>query len=228
MKLRILVVGCGILAMLVLTAAVGTGRAKSDRKTPTRIEQKAPPAQPATRTATPGSQPAPHKQASGTAKSEPVTAKTETVVSSPLTPPRASASSNYQIPWLSINSGGGSAASTNYETDLTFGQAGVGTATSTHYTVGLGFWYGAAGGCACDCHADPQCDGQPDVFDIVHAVDVGFRNGPDVADPNPLCPRNTTDVDCDGDTDVFDIVRFVNVAFRNEAPEDNFCDPCAP
>ncbi len=82
--------------------------------------------------------------------------------------------------------------------------------------------------CGCNCHADPQCDGQPDVFDIVHAVNVGFRNDPDIGDPNPNCPRNTTDVDCDGDTDVFDIVRLVNVAFRNEAPEDNFCDPCAP
>ena len=82
--------------------------------------------------------------------------------------------------------------------------------------------------CACDCHADPFCDGQTDVFDIVHAVNVGFRNEPDILDPNPLCPYNSTDVDCDGDTDVFDVVKSVNVAFRNELAENNFCAPCAP
>lgn len=80
--------------------------------------------------------------------------------------------------------------------------------------------------CTCDCHADPACDGQTDVFDIVHAVDVGFRNQPDLPDSNPLCPWNSTDIDCNGVTDVFDVVKLVNVAFRNQPPEDNFCDPC--
>lgn len=143
----------------------------------------------------------------------------------------SSASAAFVIPWQSINAGGGPSSSANYAVNASVGQSTIGEASSTNYGVGVGYWYGASGGgggCACDCHADPSCDSQTDVFDIVHAVNVGFRNESDVADPNPLCPRNTTDVDCDGDTDVFDVVKFVNVAFRNEPPMDNFCDPCAP
>jgi hypothetical protein len=82
--------------------------------------------------------------------------------------------------------------------------------------------------CACECHADPQCNGDTDVLDVVQSVNVAFRNAPDIIDPNPLCPRVTTDVDCDGDTDVIDVVKFVNVAFRNADPVAEFCDPCAP
>ncbi len=98
---------------------------------------------------------------------------------------------------------------------------------STDFSASGSFDLGAVS-CACDCHADPECDGQTNVFDVVHAVAVGLRNEPDVPDPNPACPRNTTDVDCDNDTDIFDVVKLVNVGFRNELPQDNFCDPCAP
>lgn len=80
--------------------------------------------------------------------------------------------------------------------------------------------------CDCSCHADPECDAATNVFDIVNAVNVGFRNEPDLPDPNPTCPRNTTDVDCDGDTDVLDVVHFVNVAFREADAAVEFCDPC--
>ncbi|MCH8991722.1 MAG: hypothetical protein IIA44_08255, partial [Acidobacteria bacterium] len=38
--------------------------------------------------------------------------------------------------------------------------------------------------CACDCHADPECDLETNVFDVVHAVAVGLRNEPDVPDSN--------------------------------------------
>jgi hypothetical protein len=80
--------------------------------------------------------------------------------------------------------------------------------------------------CACGCHADPSCDGLTDIFDVTQAVNVAFRNGAAVADPNATCPRHTTDVDCSGLTDIFDVVRFVNVAFRNGNPTSEFCDPC--
>lgn len=81
--------------------------------------------------------------------------------------------------------------------------------------------------CACDCHGDPAgCDGTIDVLDVVTAVNVAFRDAPDVIDPNPQCPRTTTDVSCDGYTNVIDVVKLVNVAFRNDDPLVQFCDPC--
>ena len=80
--------------------------------------------------------------------------------------------------------------------------------------------------CDCDCAHDPACDSVTNIFDVVHAVDVGIRNLLDIPDANPFCPWNTTDVDCDGDTDVFDVVHLVAVGIRNEDPAFHYCDPC--
>jgi hypothetical protein len=84
------------------------------------------------------------------------------------------------------------------------------------------------GSCACDCHADPQCDGVTNVLDVVQGVNVAFRGQPDIPDPNAACPQVTTDVNCDGVTNVLDVVRLVNVAFRGGNPATEFCDPCGP
>lgn len=80
--------------------------------------------------------------------------------------------------------------------------------------------------CACPCHGDPTCDGEVNVFDVVKAVGVAFREETPVRDP--ICPIDQTDVDCSGATDVLDVVRFVNVGFRNEDPALQFCDGCTP
>jgi hypothetical protein len=81
--------------------------------------------------------------------------------------------------------------------------------------------------CACDCFGNPQCDLViVDVFDVVLAVDVAFRAGAPIIDPNPACPREDTDVTCDNVTNVFDVVLFVDVAFRSGDPNVLFCDPC--
>lgn len=81
-------------------------------------------------------------------------------------------------------------------------------------------------GCFCACHADPECDDEINVLDVVRVVDAAFREASPLQDPGPNCPRARTDVDCDGITNVFDVVRIVNVAFRNENPAANFCEPC--
>jgi len=80
--------------------------------------------------------------------------------------------------------------------------------------------------CFCDCHGDPQCDSVVNVFDVVSAVDVAFRSGPDIPDPLIQCPHMTTDVTCDLLSNVFDVVALVDVAFRNADPATAFCDPC--
>ncbi|MEW5702076.1 MAG: integrin alpha [Candidatus Zixiibacteriota bacterium] len=80
--------------------------------------------------------------------------------------------------------------------------------------------------CSCPCHGDPQCDGLPNVQDVVQTVNVAFRGSVPVSDPD--CPRERTDVNCDNVTTVQDVVKVVNVAFRGANPATEFCDPCAP
>jgi len=81
-------------------------------------------------------------------------------------------------------------------------------------------------GCPCDCHSDPQCDGETNVLDVVTAVNVAFRGATAATDPG--CANEQTDVSCDGVTNVIDVVKFVNVAFRSGDAAIQFCNPCAP
>lgn len=94
------------------------------------------------------------------------------------------------------------------------------------YIVKLRCGVPVATACACNCHADPVCDGVTTVLDVVQAVNVAFRNAPGIPDPNPACPVETTDANCDGVTTVLDVVRIINVAFRNGNPATEICDPC--
>ncbi|HUU45785.1 MAG TPA: CARDB domain-containing protein, partial [Acidobacteriota bacterium] len=80
--------------------------------------------------------------------------------------------------------------------------------------------------CACDCHADPECDGVTSILDVVLAVNVAFRGGDPIPDPNPACPFETTDVNCDNVTNILDVILLVDVAFRGGDPAEQFCDPC--
>lgn len=81
-------------------------------------------------------------------------------------------------------------------------------------------------GCACDCHADPVCDNVHDVLDLVTIIDVAYRGGDPVPDPNPQCPYVTTDVNCDDVTNVFD-VGLMNLVVNYAAdPDSTFCNPC--
>jgi hypothetical protein len=215
MKRQLLIVGAGIILMLGHTTAAYSARAATAVKKPAGIERAK------TLKGTVSD--------SDTTKAQPVTVQNESVLSSPGTGMRASASANYQIPWLSINSGGGPVASTNYQTNLTVGQAATGTSSSPNYTVGQGFWYGASGGgaCACDCHGDPGgCNGVQDIVDVVQTVNVAFRGAASILDPNTNCPYETTDVNCGGSTDVIDVVKMVNVAFRGANVATEFCNPC--
>jgi hypothetical protein len=86
----------------------------------------------------------------------------------------------------------------------------------------------AVSSCACDCFADPACDGTTNVLDVVQAANVAFRGGAPIFDPNAQCPFDPVDVDCSGTVNVIDVVRLVNVAFRAGDPALQFCDPCAP
>ena len=119
--------------------------------------------------------------------------------------------------------------------DTLFLDTSVPSASAIYYKVTALDFSGNEGGpsneavasaCACNCHADPACDSVTNVFDVVQAVNVAFRNAAPMIDPSASCPRQTTDANCDGVTNVFDVVRMVNVAFRGANPATEFCDPC--
>lgn len=81
--------------------------------------------------------------------------------------------------------------------------------------------------CGCDCHGDPVCDAViANVQDVVALINVAFRGGAPLPDPNGACPYESTDTNCDTFTSVVDVVKIVNVAFRGADPAVEFCDPC--
>jgi hypothetical protein len=79
-------------------------------------------------------------------------------------------------------------------------------------------------------HADPVCDGEHNIQDVVMVANRAYRAYEALNDPS--CPAHgvtvdgLTDVDCSGVTDIVDHVRMVNVAFRGMDPGSQFCDPC--
>lgn len=153
-----------------------------------------------------------------------------TVITSDGAPSTASAQGlNYAIDWYSINGGGTvNASSTNYKMGASIGQSVAGAASSASYQMGIGFWYGAGGGCACDCHTDPVCDAViSNVQDVVATIGVAFRGAAAIGDPNGACPFETTDMNCDGFTSVIDVVKVVNVAFRGANPAAEYCVACS-
>ncbi|MBI3873278.1 MAG: cadherin-like domain-containing protein [candidate division Zixibacteria bacterium] len=78
-------------------------------------------------------------------------------------------------------------------------------------------------GCNCLCHADPQCDGVPNILDVVLVIGVAFRGANDTVDPS--CTHiGRCDVNCDCHVDVLDVVGMVNHAFRGDATP--FCSAC--
>ncbi|MEW5702803.1 MAG: hypothetical protein AB1792_11330 [Candidatus Zixiibacteriota bacterium] len=149
----------------------------------------------------------------------------DTLAPGPPTPASAQAP-NFELNWYSVNDGGKIATSSpSFELGLSLGQSAAGERTSASFELNIGFWHGAsADGCSCPCHGDPQCDGIPNVQDVVQTVNVAFRGAAPVFDPN--CPKERTDVNCDGVSTVQDVVKVVNVAFRGASKATEFCDPC--
>ncbi len=82
-------------------------------------------------------------------------------------------------------------------------------------------------GCACVCHNDPVCDAvSSNVQDVVATINVAFRSGAALIDPNANCPYEQPDVNCDTFTSVLDVVLVVNVAFRGFSPATTYCVAC--
>ncbi|HEX9751744.1 MAG TPA: hypothetical protein VGB22_10745 [candidate division Zixibacteria bacterium] len=172
---------------------------------------------------TPG-QPGTTAEIADTTLSAPVQSEPELAGPVPAT---VESAGSYSIPWRSINGGGRPIASSGFSINASVGQSAIGLVSSSGYEAGIGYWYGVradfSGACGCACHADPVCDGVTNVFDVVSAVDVAFRNGMATSDGD--CPADRQEVNCDGVVNVFDVVILVDVAFRNGSTTQ-YCDPC--
>ena len=137
----------------------------------------------------------------------------------------------YEIKWQALTDAGGVTTSSSYQAFSALGGVAVGNTASSGYEAGSGFIYGAVAGgavtCACDCHADPVCDGvRSNVQDVVATIGVAFRGAAAIPDPNGACPHERTDMNCDTFTSVIDVVKVVNVAFRGANAATEFCNPC--
>lgn len=84
----------------------------------------------------------------------------------------------------------------------------------------------SCGFCVCPCLANPQCeDLATDIFDVILTIDIAFRGGAQLTDPD--CPNARSDVDCSGTVDILDVTRMISVAFRAGNPATEFCNPCS-
>jgi len=207
MKRPIVIIAIGILLLLVLTVTLSGERIVSKDKAQIKVERK---------TINVETTPRSFERDSGVSTYE------SSVVEQP------TSTDDYNIPWQSINAGGGHLQSTNYQISSSIGQSVIGYATSDNYQAGIGYWYGI-GGEACDCGDWGDVDGSggvpkpPDVTFMVQYV--YFDN--DMRVPYANCPYEVGDVDCSGGAPKpMDVTFYVQyVYFEN----DMFCpDPCGP
>lgn len=84
--------------------------------------------------------------------------------------------------------------------------------------------------CNCVCHADPECNGEANIIDVILVGNRAFRGALQTTNagctPHGVVVDGNTDVNCSGATDILDVVSMVDVAFRGADPATRFCDPC--
>ena len=103
--------------------------------------------------------------------------------------------SNFDIPWHTVDGGGGASSSGNFLLTGTIGQADASTVTMTGggFAVTGGFWSGG-GATAPPCPADVNNDNTVDVLDLLAVLAVwGIASGPE-------------DINGDGVVDVLDLL----------------------
>ena len=226
MKYKMAMLGTGILLLFTLTVVVSGERVVSSSKTPAEVEQKEPVGQ-APRAPDNVVKPTPRNDVRGREVSTYESQEAATAIE-PLSMESAADAADYDIPWQSINAGGGDLQSASYQVSSSVGQSVIGYATSDNYQAGIGYWYGTAAPSGCDCGAwgDVNNDGQINPQDVTFMVQfVYFQNDIRIQPPN--CPLEAGDVaGCDGQVNPQDVTFYVQyVYFQN----DMFCPvPCGP
>jgi hypothetical protein len=128
-----------------------------------------------------------------------------------------------QVPWLSINDGGGlDLSSTNYTVGITIGQVAIGYANGTNQDAGLGFWYGACLGTTGNVNGTLPVS----LPDVIHLVNYVFdKDRPATAclgsDPEncwPPLPLCSGEVNGTPPISLPDVIYLVNYVFDKDRP----------
>ena len=119
----------------------------------------------------------------------------------------AELSASFEIPWNTIDGGGGVSQMGDYAVYGTIGQPDAGTLTGGGYTLHGGFWPGLAGRDGAPV-GDLNCDGAVSVSDIGAFV-LALTNPTAYATQFPDCDVRLGDVNQDGAVTVSDIGPFV-------------------
>lgn len=142
----------------------------------------------------------------GMLEQEKTESETPTVASSP--------QQNYEIPWSSLNGGGGlNQSSANYKMKGSVGQSGIGAAAGTNYEVGLGYWYGTK-----SCLAKPGDANASNTYTLGDAIAiVNYIFNKPGCSPQPTCWLSNLlcrgDWNRDGMVQLSDAIRGVNYIF---------------
>jgi hypothetical protein len=75
--------------------------------------------------------------------------------------------------------------------------------------------------CVCACWADPHCNGELNVIDLVIVIQILFENRPAANSLN--CPPPDADFNCDCFIDIQDFAKVVDLLF---AGDEEYCNPC--
>lgn len=112
-----------------------------------------------------------------------------------------------EIPWYTIDGGGGTSSGGGFALSGTVGQADAGTVmTGGAFRLSGGFWFAVETG---DCNVDGAVTAND------YQAFEGCVSGVDGGLPMPLC--TCSDFDGDGDVDLADYAEFV-LSFSNTAP----------
>jgi len=202
-KRPIIKIVVGILLIFALTAVVSGKRIASDSKTQAKVEQLATEVQTRSSMVDEGEQ--------------------RLQVAAPSVGQSTIEPTAYDIPWQSINTGGGNYQSASYETSSSTGQSVIGYATSANYETGMGYWYGMGGGeCDCFTKGDVNGDGGATPLDVAFLVKYVYQSQ-DALVERPLCPYPKGDVNCDGGATPLDVAFLVKYVYQSQ---DALCEGC--
>ena len=109
----------------------------------------------------------------------------------------AAVAQEFEIPWYTIDGGGGTSAGGDFELSGTAGQPNTGEMTGEEFALSGGFWFTVEPG---DCDQD----GDVDLADFLVFQECFMGSGSGAAMPGCGC----SDFDGDGDVDLGDLITF--------------------
>lgn len=139
--------------------------------------------------------------------------RTKSEIQTKFPPMTSSSTTDKQINWQVISSGGIQGTSTNFILSGTIGQTAIGSGSSTNYIVNAGFWqtFNSESCCLGAIRGDYDLSGEIDISDLVALVNFMFSGG------TPSDCFEEADVDSSGGIDISDLIGLVDFIFSGGA-----------